>query len=107
MQVFLGGLEVNGLFHDCNQIVGTWQESSPGEPPDGRRIAFRMWQQTNLGKTLVELARHLGISRSALSKSLDKERMPVKHHKKLVELGVPENILPRPENVSTGPKPKK
>ncbi len=99
---------MRGFIHEHNQIDIVWQEGSFCEHVvTSRRVAFRMWQQTAAGKTLVELARCLGISGSALSKSLDKERMPVKHHEKLIELGVPANILPRPENVSTGPKTKK
>lgn len=108
MQVFRErGLTVREFVHEHNQIDSAWQEYSlVTAAAASRRIAFRMWQQTAAGKTLVELAKCLGISGSALSKSLDKERMPVKHHKKLIELGVPANILPRPENVPTGPKVK-
>ena len=70
-----------------------------------RRTAFRIWQLTK-GVTLAELSKVLGITGCGLSKSLNNERMPVEHHKRLVDFGVPENLLPRPENVRTGPKPK-
>lgn len=74
--------------------------------PTDRRRAFYIWQLMPGGKTFVELGRVLGITSSGVSRMLNGERMPVAHHEKLVQAGVPASLLPRPENVRRGPKRK-
>lgn len=89
------------ITHDHNQFNQQSQEVFTN-----RRMAFRVWQLTEAGKTLVELGTLLGMTGAGVSRMLDGERMPIKHHVKLVEAGVPEHLLPRPENVHRGRKPK-
>ena len=98
------------LTYDHNKVAHEEQEvvfDPSFFPGFDKRILFRMWQVTPSGKTLVELGEILGLTGSAVSQMLDKNRMPVKYHTSLVNLGVPEGILPRPEDVKPGVKSKK
>lgn len=56
--------------------------------------------------TLNSLAEAAGVSASVLSRSMRNETMPTKQHAALLALGMPVNLLPRPEDKKTGPKPK-
>lgn len=92
--------------HEHNQTPVSVQDMLALAGGD-RRTAFRIWQLTPEGKTLTELGKALGMTGCGVSVSLNNERMPVRHHQALVAAGVPEHLLPRPEDVPTGPKPKK
>lgn len=62
--------------HEHNQTA-----EQPQERPVDRRTAFRIWQLTPEGKTLVELGAALGMTGSGVSRMLNGERMPVGHPK--------------------------
>ena len=70
-----------------------------------RHTALRLWLMISRN-TITALAARIGISQGALSWGLKKDTMPVDSHKILVEAGVPVELLPRPEDVRPGPKPK-
>ena len=59
------------------------------------------------GITFESIGKFLGISGRSVSKSLRNERMPVRHHRVLrYRLDIPVELLPRAEDVPTGPKPR-
>ena len=75
--------------------------------PADRREALRIWLFANRRSlTLSSLAALLGVTHGALSQTLGKERMGTRDHGILVAAGVPPNLLPRPEDVRPGPKPR-
>ena len=75
------------------------------ETPASKKRAFRIWCIEN-EVTITELAARIGISQPALSTALCKETIPVRRHAALKKEGVPAHLLPRPEDVPSGPKPK-
>lgn len=56
--------------------------------------------------TYVAIGKHLGMSGSGVLRLISGKRMPVKRHAQLLELGVPEYLLPYPLDVPRGPKKK-
>lgn len=75
--------------------------------PDDRREALRIWLFANRRSvTLTSLAALLGVTHGALSQALGKTRMGTRDHGVLVAAGVPPHLLPRPEDVRPGPKPR-
>ena len=59
------------------------------------------------GVTFKELGILLGITGRAVSGCLRQDRMPVRHHRVLCcQAGIPADLLPRAEDVPTGPKPR-
>ncbi len=71
-----------------------------------RRTAFRLWQQLPGGKTLTELGQVLHMTGMGLSRALNCECMRPEYVEVLIAAGVPAELLPRPEYVRPGPKPK-
>ena len=73
--------------------------------PEDRRDALRLWLVASK-TTYVELGKLLGMTSSAVSQTVSRERMPVRYHTRLVEYGIPPELLPRPEDVLPGPRRK-
>lgn len=71
----------------------------------GRQARFLKLKIWMLERDLTFVA--LGISGRAASLSLQQDRMPVRHHEKLRScLSIPLDLLPRAEDVPTGPRPR-
>lgn len=70
-----------------------------------RQEALRIWLSRN-GLTFSELGRRLGVTPNSVSKLCDQETMPVRRHAQLLEQGLPAELLPRPEDLKRGPKPR-
>lgn len=71
-----------------------------------RILKLKIWMLER-DLTFEALGRLLGISGRAASISLKQDRMPVRHHEKLRGcLSIPPDLLPRAEDVPTGPKPR-
>lgn len=71
-----------------------------------RILKLKIWMLER-DLTFEALGRLLGISGRAASISLKQDRMPVRHHEKLRGcLSIPTDLLPRAEDVPTGPKPR-
>jgi hypothetical protein len=88
---------------DHKQTFSSAQATIP--LPKDRREALRLWLIVNK-VTFVELGKVLGVTPAAVSQSVSFDRMPVRHHKALVDHGIPPELLPRPEDIPTGPRPK-
>ena len=75
--------------------------------PTGRQeqrfLKLKVWMLEH-GITFESIGKFLGISGRSVSKSLRNERMPVRHR---YRLDIPVELLPRAEDVPTGPKPRK
>lgn len=56
--------------------------------------------------SLAALARAMGISRARVHGLLRAERAPSKRVQQLVALGLPRDLLPVPEDLRPGPKPR-
>lgn len=56
--------------------------------------------------SFVSLSKQLGISSAALGRHCANDTMPVNQHSHLIDKGIPENLLPKPEDRKPGPKPK-
>ncbi len=52
------------------------------------------------------VAQFMGVSPQAVNKMLKRPTMPTDRHKVCVELGFPVELLPRPEDLKPGPRPK-
>ncbi|WP_034642355.1 helix-turn-helix domain-containing protein [Desulfovibrio inopinatus] len=65
--------------------------------------AFRAWLAFH-GLSLTELAVKVGVSQATLSRLIDGQRTNRDTMDKLVELGVPKEILPTPKNPPGRPK---
>ena len=75
-------------------------------PIKHRRQELRKWIIDN-ETTLKALADAVGIKSPTLDAHLNKDTIPVEHHRILhEELGVPANLLPEPKNLPTGRRPK-
>lgn len=59
------------------------------------------------GETLLSLAQVAGVHKSTLSVHLRSVTMPVAQHARLVEYGVPVDLLPDPLDRRSGPKPRR
>ena len=72
-----------------------------------RQQALREWMTEN-EHTFQAYSEALGISRWGVVRLLKQERMPVRRFKQLVSAfpEIPHELLPKPKNVMTGPKPK-
>jgi transcriptional regulator with XRE-family HTH domain len=70
-----------------------------------RQEALRIWLSRN-GLTFSELGRRLGVTPNSVSKLCDQETMPVRRHAQLLEQGLPAELLPRPEDIKPGPRPR-
>ena len=73
--------------------------------PTGRQeqrfLKLKVWMLEH-GITFESIGKFLGISGRSVSKS-----MPVRHHRVLrYRLDIPVELLPRAEDVPTGPKPR-
>jgi hypothetical protein len=64
-----------------------------------------IWLKRN-SQTLQGLAVAAGVSKGRLSIVLRGETMPPAIHARLVEYGVPEELLPPPLDIPPGPKPR-
>lgn len=73
--------------------------------PLTRQEALRVWMGRN-GTTFTSMGGSLGISANAVSKLCDNETMPTHRHRQLLELGVPEDLLPQAVDIKPGPKPR-
>lgn len=79
--------------------------SQPQEMLHSKKKAFKVWCIEN-EVSITALAQHIGISQPALSAALNRETIPVRRHRALEKAGVPTHLLPRPEDLRPGPKPK-
>ncbi len=70
-----------------------------------RQEALRLWLSRN-GLSFSELGRRLGVTPNSVSKLCDQETMPVRRHAQLLEQGLPAELLPRPEDIKPGPRPR-
>lgn len=70
-----------------------------------RQEALRLWLSRN-GLSFSELGRRLGVAPNSVSKLCDQETMPVRRHAQLLEQGLPAELLPRPEDIKPGPRPR-
>lgn len=70
-----------------------------------RHRELRVWMMLH-DVTLSQLARAMGITPSAASVALKKERIGVYKYNVLVEFGIPSHLLPKAEDVRRGPKPR-
>jgi hypothetical protein len=46
------------------------------------------------------------VTPNSVSKLCDQETMPVRRHAQLLEQGLPAELLPRPEDIKPGPRPR-
>lgn len=56
------------------------------------------------GKTQADIARALEVGKVSVSRWMRAETIPVRRHEQLVQLGIPENLLPAPLDITPGPK---
>ena len=59
------------------------------------------------GLHLSSLAMKMDMTKGALSHLLRQDRIPTKRFEQLREVGLPEDLLPRGEDVKVGPKPRR
>lgn len=79
---------------------------TPMSRQEHRFLRLKVWMLER-GITFKSIGQFLGISGRSVSKSLRNERMPVRHHRALrLRLDIPVELLPRAEDVPTGPKPR-
>lgn len=72
-----------------------------------RPIMLRGWMREQDPRVTVrELADVLGLTERRMSQLLNGDTARPEHVLKLVEVGVPEDLLPRPEYLKPGPKPR-
>lgn len=71
-----------------------------------RSERLRVWMLEHY-ITNAALGEQLGISAQAVNKFLKEETMPVRHHKKCLELGFPEELLPIPYDRPRGIRSRK
>lgn len=88
------------LFKNPNRIPDNGQDGS-------RLLNLRLWKVAH-GVSWVDMGRAMGIGGSAAQLSLQRSRMPVDHHAALLAAypHLPESLLPVPEDVSPGRKPR-
>lgn len=70
-----------------------------------RQELLRIW----LGRKKTgfkQLGQKMGISGQAVSELCDGDTIPTRRHAQLVELGVPSELLPFPQDINPGPKPR-
>lgn len=95
------------------QVFSPNNNRTPKTAQEGRMRALRIWK-AEYGVTWVEMGKYMTgvtgrpVSGNAVQKALQKERMPVENYRALREAfpHLPEALLPRPENVPPGPRPK-
>lgn len=68
-----------------------------------RQERLKLWLWRNNCKQ-AELARKLGVGKSAVGKWIRAERLPSWRVRMLREVGIPEELLPRAEDIPCGPK---
>lgn len=78
---------------------------APNLIPVNRQEALLLWMRRT-GRTYVSLGSEINVSGNAVSKLLGQETMPTHRHRQLLELGVPEELLPQPLDLKPGPKPR-
>ena len=82
------------------------QSISSQQGRQARILKLKIWMLEH-DVTFKLIGQILGISGRAASNCLYKDRMPVRHHRALrYRLDVPVDLLPRAEDVPTGPKPR-
>ena len=80
---------------------------TPSDRQEQRFLKLKVWMLEH-GITFESIGKFLGISGRSASTSLRYERMPVRQHRVLrYRLDIPVELLPRAEDVPTGPKPRK
>ncbi|MFR8055917.1 MAG: helix-turn-helix domain-containing protein [Bilophila wadsworthia] len=70
-----------------------------------RTERMRQWMSKN-EITDRSLAEKLGLKRPRVTRMLNEETMPTKHHRSCLALGIPADILPVPFDKKRGPRPK-
>lgn len=78
---------------------------APNLIPVNRQEALLLWMRRT-SQTYVRLAGEMGLTGNAVSKLLSQETMPTHRHRQLLDLGVPEELLPQPMDIKPGPKPR-
>lgn len=78
---------------------------APNLIPVNRQEALLLWMRRT-GQTYVRLAGEMGLTGNAVSKLLGQDTMPTHRHSQLLELGVPQELLPQPMDLKPGPKPR-
>ena len=74
-------------------------------PQLSRDEKLQIWLRRN-GKTYMELAFVAGVKKAAFSLRLSEGNLTSEQHRRLVEYGVPAEILPPAIDKKPGPKPK-
>lgn len=70
-----------------------------------RQERLKLWLWSN-NVPQAEIARQLGVTKSTVGKWVRAERLPTWRWKMLRDVGIPEELLPRAEDVPSGPRPK-
>ncbi len=73
--------------------------------PRIEKLKFWMRSQKPM-RTFRAWGKPLGLTGATLGRNCAQETMPVEQHAALVRDNVPVDLLPRPENRKSGPKPK-
>jgi|GEM_PF-6354312 len=71
----------------------------------GRQDMLRIFLRQS-GITRDDIADLLGVHRQSVSRILNGERALPEHVGRLLELGIPAELLPVPERIAPGPKPR-
>lgn len=70
-----------------------------------RQDMLSIWLKRQ-GMTQAKIARALEVGEISVSRWLRAERIPEKRHEQLVNLGIPAELLPKPLDITPGPKRK-
>lgn len=71
-----------------------------------RTVRLRQWM-ANCSVTYRWVGEQLGITTTAARSLLIKDTVPVKRHQRLVEIGIPAELLPVAMDIPTGPARRK
>jgi len=70
-----------------------------------RKLTLKRWMKRNR-LTMADLGELLSLSERRVSQMLDGETAPPEHVMTLIAYDVPADLLPRPERLKPGPKPR-
>lgn len=74
---------------------------------ENRFSRFNAWKDApERNITFRAVGEALGVKTQSAHNLLKADTIPTRHHKKLVALGVPVDLLPEPEDKPRGPQPK-
>lgn len=70
-----------------------------------RQEILPIWMRRE-GLYLSAIAMKIGMTKAGLSNLLRRERIPTRRFNQLRDIGIPEDLLPRAEDIKAGPKPR-